>query len=104
MKFHAEGCIKRHKAQLVAKGFTQQLGVDFLRMVTVKLLLALATKFNQFLLQLDVNNAFLHGDLLEEVDMELPPGYASGKGEPLLPPPICKLHKSIYGLKEVSRQ
>ena len=67
------------------------------KLVTVKLLLALASIYGWSLHQLDVNNAFLHGDLLEEVYMALPQGYCP-KGETLSKNSVCRLHKSLYGL------
>ena len=65
----------------------------------MKVLLSLATIYGWSLTQLDVTNAFLHGDLTEEVYMSLPPGYSCGKGESLPPNAVCRLHKSLYGLK-----
>ena len=69
------------------------------KLVTVKVLLALATHHKWYLVQFDVNNVFLNGDLFEKVYIDLPLDYGS-KGENY----VCRLHKSIYGLKQAFRQ
>jgi Reverse transcriptase (RNA-dependent DNA polymerase) len=106
VKHNSEGTIDRFKARLVAKEYTQTYGIDYeetfapvAKMNIVRTLISCAVNFGWNIHQLDVKNAFLHGDLKEEVYMELPPGFdneqVAGK--------VCRLKCSLYGFKQSPR-
>ncbi|XP_076956093.1 uncharacterized protein LOC143631129 [Bidens hawaiensis] len=103
IKYKSNGEIDRYKARLVAKCYSQREGVDFdetfspvVKMISVRCVISLANDWPLF--QLDVNNAFLYGDLNEEVYMKLPEGYFSNDDTR-----VCRLVKSFYGLKQAPR-
>ena len=82
------------------------MGLDYIdtfslvvKPTTIHVVFALAVHYNWCLHQLDVTNAFLHGLLNEEIYMCQPQGFV----DPCFPNHICKLHKSLYGLKQVPR-
>ncbi|PKU63290.1 Retrovirus-related Pol polyprotein from transposon TNT 1-94 [Dendrobium catenatum] len=106
-KLNPAGQVSSHKARLVAQGCSQEFGVNFTetfspvaKMVTIRMLITVALTQNWPIKQLDVSNAFLHGDLLEEVYMKQPKGFEDSTN----PKHVCKLRKSIYGLRQSPRQ
>ena len=89
----------------MAKGFHQTEGIDYaetfspvVRHSTIRLVLAHAVASHWPIRQIDINNAFLNGDLTERVYMQQPPGFTSTN-----PHLVCHLHKAIYGLKQAPR-
>lgn len=94
IKTKADGSIQRYKACLVAKGFTQDNGIDFRRLLLLlPTLIGVAAIRLWNLSQMDVKNAFLNGDLTEEIFMVPPLGLSYNRGE------VCNLRKALYGLK-----
>ena len=105
LKHDANGEISRFKARLVAPGFTQVFGTDYLdtyapvtRLATIRLLFTLAVENNWEIRQIDVKTTYLNGDLDKEIYMEPPKGYDVPEGHVLL------LRKAVYGLRQAGRQ
>jgi hypothetical protein len=105
LKENADGTIARHKARLVAKGYTQQPEIDFtetyasvVKFTTIRTMLALAALKGYNVTQMDVTTAYLHADVETELYMKQPEGFEiqDNQGEEL----VCKLLKSLYGLKQ----
>ena len=106
VKYKEDGSIERYKARLVAKGYAQKHGVDYeetfspvVRFSSIRVPLLFALQHNMHIQQMDVVTAFLHGKLEEEIYVTQPSGY-SVKGKENL---VCRLKKSLYGLKQSPR-
>src|SRR3954465_1034918 len=105
-KTDADGNITVYKARLVAKGFRQVQGIDYdetfspvAMLKSVRIMLAIAAFYDYEIWQMDVKTAFLNGFLEEELYMMQPEGFVDPKGANK----VCKLQRSIYGLKQASR-
>lgn len=105
-KLCSDGTLDKLKSRLVARGNEQKEGIDYLetfspvvRIATIRTVLHVATVKKWSIKQLDVQHAFLHGDLNETVYMKQPPGFEDSSH----PHYVCKLRKAIYGLKQAPR-
>jgi hypothetical protein len=105
-KMNPDGTLERYKARWVVRGFNQRPGIDFgetfspvIKPATIRTVLTLVASRRWPAHQLDVSNAFLHGNLQEEVFCQQPTGFA----DPARPDHVCRLSRSLYGLRQAPR-
>lgn len=106
VKYNMDGNIQRYKARLVAKGFQQTPGVNYFKTFapvvkpcTIRIIITLAVHYNWKIQEIDINNAFLNGDLAETMYMTQPTGFIDSTK----PVHVCKLNKALHGLKQAPR-
>ena len=106
LKYDSQGNVDRFKGRLVAQGYSQKHGIDYeetfspvAHFSSIRTVLAYAVEKRMKIHQMDVVTAFLNGDLTEDIYMQQPPGYVNKGNERL----VCKLRKSLYGLKQSPR-
>ena len=106
VKYDSNGQVERFKGRLVAQGYSQKYGIDYdetfspvARFSSIRTLLAFAVEMGMQIHQMDVVTAFLNGDLKEKIYMQQPSGYIQPDKNGL----VCKLKKSLYGLKQSPR-
>lgn len=104
IKYQADGSIQRYNARLVVRGFSQRHGLDYketfspvAKFSSIRSIIAVATAEKMFFRQFDVKTAFLNGELEEEIYMKQPIGFDDNSGK------VCRLKRSLYGLKQASR-
>ena len=104
-KVDEKGQVSRYKARLVALGCSQIPGIDFtetfapvVRLESMRAALAIAAIEDLEIIQMDIRGAYLNGELKEEIYMRQPPGFEDGTGR------VCRLLKTIYGLKQAGRE
>ena len=104
-KYSKEGRLKKYKAHLVAKGYSQIPGMDYtdtfllvVRLETIRAILALVVSQDWEIQQMDMKGTYLNGMLKEEVYMKQPKGFEDGTQH------VCRLIKTLYGLKQSGRE
>jgi hypothetical protein len=104
VKRHSDGAVERHKARLVLLGYLQRSHIDFYDtyapvadFAVVRIMVVLACDQKWFIHQLDVKCALLNGRIDEDIYMRMPAGYGPAGGL------VCKLKRSIYGLRQAPR-
>ena len=108
VKTKADGSIEKYKARYVAKSFKQIEGIDYAETFaptskpeTFRLILSLAAKEHFTMRQMDVKSAYLHPQIKEDIYPEQPTGFVETDSSGIKL--VCKLNKSIYGLKQAAK-